>query len=73
MLTFPRISARHWEREAIVSDNVRPSDVPTVIGGEVIVSEVRTAREAIFARARYDLQELGDSCRLVRPSSAARA
>ena len=42
-----------------MSDKPLPSDAPNAIGGDAIVSEVRAAREAIFARAGYDLQELG--------------
>ncbi len=36
-----------------------PTDAPNTIGGDAIVNEVRAAREAIFARAGYDFQELG--------------
>ena len=45
--------------EVIVSDKDLSRDAPNASGFDAIVTEVRTAREAIFARAGYDLQELG--------------
>ena len=42
-----------------MSDKDLPWDAQNAVGGDAIVSEVRTARAAIFARAGYDLPELG--------------
>ena len=41
------------------------------IGVDTIVTEVRAVREAIFARAGYDLQELGRQLR-ARQAAAGR-
>ena len=45
--------------EAIVNELPEPADVGNWIGEDEIVAEVRAARDAIFARAGYDLHELG--------------
>lgn len=42
-----------------MTDSPLPADAGDAIGDDAIVAEVRAAREAIFARAGYDLQELG--------------
>lgn len=55
-----------------MSDKDLPWDALNAIGGDAIVSEVRTAREAIFARAGYDLQELGRQLQ-ARQTAAGRA
>lgn len=43
-----------------------------VLGDDPIVTEVRASREAIFARAGHDLQELGRQLQ-VRQAAAGRA
>ena len=52
-----------------MTDSPQPEDAGDSIGDDAIVAEVRAAREAIFARAGYDLQELGRQ--LQAPQAAA--
>ena len=42
-----------------MNDSLEPADGADPIEYDAIVTEVRAVREAIFARAGYDLQELG--------------
>ncbi|MES2179944.1 MAG: hypothetical protein V4550_18935 [Gemmatimonadota bacterium] len=50
----------------------RPGDAGDWVGEDEIVAEVRAARDAIFARAGYDIQELGRQLR-ARQAAAGRA
>ena len=54
-----------------MSDNPLPSEARRAIGDDPIVSEIRAAREGIFARAGYDLPELGRQIR-ARQSASGR-
>ena len=42
-----------------MSDNPLPSEARSATEDDAIVSEIRAVREGIFARAGYELQELG--------------
>ena len=46
-----------------MTDRPTPSDVRRVSEDDVIITEIRAAREGIFARAGYDLGELGRQLR----------
>ena len=54
-----------------MSDEPVASEGGALIGDDPIVTEVRAVREAIFARAGYDLQELGRQLR-ARQAAAGR-
>ena len=46
-----------------MSDNPTPANARDAIGDDAIVSEIRAVREGIYARAGYDLPELGRQLR----------
>jgi hypothetical protein len=46
-----------------VSNKPLPSEPRSATGDDTIVSEIRAVREGVFARAGYDLQELGRQLR----------
>ena len=54
-----------------MSDEPMASGGSASVGDDSIVTEVRAVREAIFARAGYDLQELGRQLR-ARQAAAGR-
>ena len=54
-----------------MSDEPMASEGGASIGDDTIVTEVRAVREAIFARAGYDLRELGRQLR-ARQAAAGR-
>ena len=46
-----------------------PSNAHRAIGDDAIVSEIRAVRDGIYARAGYDLQELGRQLRARQAAS----